>query len=245
MSRSSTATATSFGIWSTGSAKPRGPVSFVWDGENDAGSVVPEGLYRPRIKLRRQHRTIVLPNHVRIDTTPPTVAMTRLAPRVFSPDGDARSDRVVAGYRVDEPSRVSLYVNGVRTVLKKRRATEGTIAWSGRKDGDPLPQGPYSLSLGAADVAGNESRRTRQKVVVIRYVALGRSRVETTPGARFAVLVLTDAARVTWKLGSRTGVARPGTLRLRAPAQPGRFTLTVTANGANARAAVIVRSTAP
>jgi FlgD Ig-like domain len=223
----------------------RGRVSFVWRGEDDAGAVAPEGSYRPRIKLRREHRTIVLPNPVRIDTTPPTVAMTRLAPRVFSPDGDARADRVVAGYRVDEPARVSLYVDGVRTVLKKGRATEGTIAWFGRKDGEPLPQGPYTLRLGAADLAGNESRRTRAKVVVIRYVALGRNRVETTPGTRFAVLVLTDAARVTWKLGARTGVARSGTLRLRAPLQSGRFTLTVTANGAKARAAVIVRSTEP
>ncbi len=225
--------------------RSRGRVSFVWDGRDDAAEFVPEGLYRPRIKLRRQHRTIVLPNPVRIDTTPPTVTMTRLAPRVFSPDGDSRRDRVVVGYRVDEPSRVSLYVNGVRTVLKKGRATEGTIDWFGRKDGEPLPQGRYSLSLGAVDVAGNEGRRTRQKVVVIRYVALGRQRIETAPGARFAVLVLTDAARVTWKLGARTGVARPGTLRLRAPLQTGRFTLTVTANGASARAAVIVRSAAP
>ncbi len=108
-----------------------------------------------------------------------------------------------------------------------------------------MPQGPYSLRLGAVDVAGNEGRPTRSKVVVIRYIALGRSSIVTTPGGRFAVLVLTDAARVTWKLGARTGVARPGTLRLRAPLQPGRFTLTVTANGRSARAAVFVRSPAP
>lgn len=226
-------------------ARARGQVTFVWHGKDDAGEVVREGSFRPRVKLRRQHRTIVLPNPVRIDTTPPTVMITRLAPRVFSPDGDARSDRVVARYRVDEPARVSLYVDGARTVLKKGRAVEGTIDWFGRKDGVPLPRGPYALRLGAADIAGNEGSRTREKVVVIRYVALGRERIETTPGARFAVLVLTDAARVRWKLGARTGLARPGTLKLRAPLQPGRFTLTVTANGSSARAAVVVRSTEP
>ena len=80
---------------------------------------------------------------------------------------------------------------------------------------------------------------------MIRYVALGRSVVVARPGGRFAVLVLSDAARVSWKLGARTGIARPGTLRLRAPLQPGRFTLTVTANGRSARAAVFVRSPAP
>ncbi len=225
-----------------GEPQPRGPVRLVWDGRNDAGAVVPEGSYRPRIKLRRQHRTIVLPNPVRIDTTPPAVAMTYLAPRLFSPDGDGRKDRVAVEYRVDEPARVSLYVDGVRTVLKKGRATEGTIVWSGRNDGEPLPQGAYALSLGAVDLAGNESRKGRARVVVIRYVALGRDRIETTPGGSFAVLVRTDASRVTWQLGARTGIARPGTLRLRAPLQPGRYTLTVSANGSSARAAVIVRS---
>ncbi|MCY7302906.1 MAG: hypothetical protein LH654_07680 [Thermoleophilia bacterium] len=223
----------------------RGAVSFAWDGRADVGTTLPEGQYRPRVKLQRQRRTIVLPNPIRIDATPPVVAMTRLDPRVFSPDGDARSDRVVVGYRVDESARVALYVGGKRAVLKKGRSTEGTIDWFGRSGGEPLPQGPYTLRLGAVDIAGNEGRRTRPKVVVIRYVALGRASIVTAPGGRFAVLVLTDAARVTWKLGARSGIARPGTLRLRAPLQPGRFTLTVTANGRSARAAVFVRSPAP
>jgi len=43
--------------------------------------------------------------------------------------------------------------------------------------------------------------------------------------------VLTDAARFDWVLGARSGVARSGTLVLRAPQRVGRFTLTVTANG--------------
>jgi len=226
-------------------SKQPGQVSFVWNGESDARVPVSEGSYRPRVKLRRQHRTIVLPNPIRVDTTPPVVAMIRLAPRVFSPDGDARSDRVVVGYRVDEPARVSLFVDGQRAVLKKGRRTEGTIDWFGRSGGEPLPQGPYMLRVGAVDVAGNESRPTRSKVVVIRYIALGRSAIVARPGGRFAVLVLSDAARVTWKLGALTGIARPGTLRLRAPLQSGRFTLTVTANGRSARAAVFVRSPAP
>ena len=220
----------------------RGPVAFVWNGRDDAGAVVSEGAYKPRVELERQHRTIVLPNPIRVDVTPPRVTMTRLAPRVFSPDGDRRSDRVVAGYSVDEPARVALYVDDVRAVLKKGRQTEGTIDWFGTRAGEPLPQGPYSVRLGATDLAGNEGPPTRNKTVVIRYVALGRSSIEATPGSRIAVLVLSDAARVTWRLGARTGTARPGTLRLRAPLQPGRFTLTVTANGHSARAAVFVRS---
>jgi hypothetical protein len=223
----------------------RGPVAIVWNGRDDANATVREGTYKPRVRLERQHRTIVLPNPIRVDTTPPRVSMTRLAPRVFSPDGDSRSDRVVVGYRVDEPARVSLFVDGVRAVLKKGRKTEGTIDWFGTRGGKPLPRGTYGLRLAATDIAGNEGRPTRSKVVVIRYVALGRKQIEATPGSRIAVLVVSDAARIGWKLGARAGTARPGTLRLQAPLQPGRFTLTVTANGRSARAAVLVRSTTP
>ena len=223
----------------------RGSVAFTWNGRDDAGATVPEGTYKPRVKLERQHRTIVLPNPIRVDTTPPKVTMTHLAPRVFSPDGDSRSDRVVVGYRVDEPARIALFVDGERAVLKKGQKTTGTIDWFGTPGGVPLPRGAYTLRLAATDVAGNAGRPTRPKVVVIRYVALGRKQIAATPGARFAVLVLTDAGRVTWKLGARTGTARPGTLRLRAPLQPGRFTLTVTANGHSARAAVLVGSSGP
>jgi hypothetical protein len=46
---------------------------------------------------------------------------------------------------------------------------------------------------------------------------------------------------VRWRLGRRSGFAEPGTLRLRAPLQKGRYTLTVTANGRPARAAIYVR----
>ena len=75
---------------------------------------------------------------------------------------------------------------------------------------------------------------------MIRYVALGRKRITVTAGARFPLRVSSDARRVRWTLGGRSGLARPGTLRLRAPLQKGRFTLTVSANGHATRAAVFV-----
>jgi len=74
--------------------------------------------------------------------------------------------------------------------------------------------------------------------------ALARERVETTPGGRFAILVLTQARTVDWRLGGRSGTARPGTLRLRAPVAPGRYTLRVEANGHVRHAAVVVRRAA-
>ena len=135
---------------------PRGPVSFVWNGRSDARvSRLPEGSYRPRVKLRRQHRTIVLPNPIRVDTTPPrrgddAARAAGLLARTATHGATASSSAT----GVDEPARVALYVDGERAVLKKGRKTEGTIDWFGRAAGEPLPQGPYELRLGAVDIAG-------------------------------------------------------------------------------------------
>jgi len=219
----------------------RGRFTTWWDGRDNAGSVVAEGTYRPEVKLREERRTIVLPNPIRVDTTPPAVALVSARPRVFSPDGDGRRDRVAVRYRADGPARVALYVDGVRRVQKRGQQEEGRIDWSGRTNGTSLPSGVYALDLRATDAAGNESEPSRAVDVVIRYVALGRDRILTRSGARFAVLVSSDARRVEWRLGARSGTARPGTLRLLAPLQPGRFTLVVSANGRDARAAVLVR----
>ncbi len=220
----------------------RGSVMFVWNGRDNLGKVVPEGVYRPRIHLARGRRTIVLPNPIRVDTTPPRVELLSLRPRVFSPDGDRRRDRVTGRYRVNEPASVVLYVNGIQRVRNRGKRTHGRVQWFGRIGGSPVPQGVYQLSLGARDVAGNLGVPTAKRDVVVRYVALGRKRIEVAAGGRFAVLALSDAAEIRWRLGGRSGTASPGTLRLRAPLRPGRYTLTVTANGFSDRAAVIVRT---
>jgi hypothetical protein len=224
---------------------PRGRVTMYWNGRDDGASVVPEGTYRPRVHLVAERRTIVMPNPIEVDVTPPVVALVSLAPRVFSPDGDGRADKVVARYRVDERASALLYVDGEQRVRKRGQQKAGRIEWFGLLDGEPESAGVYRISLGAQDPAGNLSRTTAGRTVVIRYVALGRRRIEAAAGGRFAVLVLSDAARVRWRLGARSGVVRPGTLKLVAPLRAGRYTLTVSANGFDARAAVVVREPLP
>jgi len=219
----------------------RGRVTVFWNGRNGSGTVVPEGSYRPRVHLSPDRRTILLPNPIRVDTTPPRVRLLSVRPRVFSPDGDRRRDSVTVRYRVDEPASVLLYVDGIRRVRVRGLHTRGTVVWFGKVDSHALPTGVYRLSLGALDAAGNLGPPTAGHDVLLRYIAIGRRQIDAVAGDRFAVLVLSDAAVIDWRLGARSGTARPGTLRLRAPLVPGRYTLTVTANGHSDRAAVIVR----
>lgn len=224
-----------------GASHPKGRVSIEWDGRDDAGRVLPEGEYRPRVHLRGERQTITLPNPIRIDVTAPVIQDVGVAPRVISPDGDRRADRLTVRYRLNEPGRSELRVNGTRRALTRFPRTEERIVWAGKVKGRPVRQGSYSLQLVAFDPAGNRTAATTAIPVTVRYVALGRNRIQVAAGARFAIRVSTDAERVRWTLGGRSGFAPPGTVRLRAPQQKGRFTLTVSANGHTARAAVFVR----
>jgi len=216
-------------------------VSYVWDGRTTAGHVVAEGTYKPRVHLDRQRRTIVMPNPIRVDTTPPRITSFTARPVVISPDGDGRSDRAKIRYRVDERAAVELYVGGVRALRRLGTRPTGTMDWFGTAGGEPLPAGVYTLRLVARDLAGNLGPRSGSRTVRILFLALGRDRVVTTAGAPFAILAVSQARTLRWQLGKRSGVARPGTLRLRAPDKPGRYVLRVEANGHRARALVVVR----
>ena len=222
----------------------RAPVTYRWDGRDAEGDVVEEGTYRPRVHLDRQRRTIVMPNPIRVDVTPPRIESFTARPLVISPDGDGRSDRAKIRYRVSERATVDLLVDGVRALRRSGTRTTGTMDWFGVAGGEPLPQGRYTLRLVARDLAGNLGPRSGSRTVAIRFLALGRDRVVTTPNARLAILALSQARTLRWTLARRSGVAPPGTLRLRAPAEPGRYVLRVEANGHVERATVVVREAA-
>lgn len=222
----------------------RAAVSYQWDGRDDGGRVVPEGTYRPRVHLDRGRRTIVMYNRIRVDTTPPRIESFTARPLVVSPDGDGRFDRVKIRYRVDERARVDLLVDGARALRRLGTRQSGAMDWFGVADGEEVAEGSHTLRLVARDLAGNLGLRSGSRTVRVRFLALGRERIVTAPGARFALLALSQARTLRWRLGGRTGTLAPGTLRLQAPRSPGRYVLEVEANGRVGRATVIVRKLA-
>lgn len=217
-----------------------GRVELRWDGRDEAGRVVAEGTYRPRVRLPDEKRTFSLPNPIRVDVTPPRVHAA-VEPRLFSPDGDGRNDRIVARYRLSERAHGLLFVNGVREVRTRFQRLEDAMHWFGKRDGRSVPAGPYRIAVGAEDDAGNQAERM-EAIVRIRYVELAREVVRVRVRTRFGVRVTTDARSVRWRFAGGTGRAEPGLLALRAPRRPGRYRLFVEANGHTARAALVVVS---
>ena len=123
----------------------QGPVEIAWDGRDDAGKVLPEGEYKPRIRLRGDRTTYTLPNPMRIDVTPPRLDRVAVVPKAFSPDGDRRGDSVTFRYRLSEPGRGLLFVNGKRRGLTRFPRPGDSIVWYGKVDARALAPGVLPL----------------------------------------------------------------------------------------------------
>ncbi len=219
---------------------PAGPVAVRWDGRDDQGRVVPEGEYRPRVHLSEERRTIVMPNPIEVDVTPPEILAFSVEPRTLSPRVGERNNKVRIAYRAGEEARPLVFVDGERRIRGRQRRVEGGVDWFGLAAGKPLPAGTYRLELAAEDAAGNVGERSGPVEVEIRYVELARNVVRVKAGRRFGVRVRTDADSFGWRFAGGRGTATPGVLVLRAPARAGRYTLFVSVDGHGARARVIV-----
>ena len=220
--------------------EPRGRVSYTWDGRDNLDRVVPQGVYRPRVQLERNGRTIVLPNPIRVDTTAPRIRLVRVFPRVFSPDGDGSADRVTATYSIDERAHATMLVDGRQRVRSKFRQLDGKLVWFGRINGRTVRPGVYEIRVRAIDRAGNRSPRTRAVPVRVRFVELSRERIEVVAGKKFSVRVRTDADTYRWLFAGRRGAGKRQVLVLRAPDEVGSFTLYVTVGSHAAKATVEV-----
>jgi FlgD Ig-like domain len=224
-------------------AAPRGQNVFRWDGRTDGNVIAPDGRYRAELHLARQHRTIILPNLVELDTKPPLVKSVTVNRDVFSPDGDQQADFVRVSYELSKPGHVNLYLGGKRILRTYRHPARGAFSWYGLANGTKLEPGSYTLEVGAVDAAGNSTPtkdRWRERVR-LRYIELASSRITVPRGRRFSIGVSTDAKQYAWRLGDRKSVATGPVLRLLASTRHGRYTLTVSEQGHVSRATVIVR----
>jgi hypothetical protein len=218
----------------------RGPVRLSFNGISPTGLTLPDGVYLPFVHLGSSHRTIGLPNPIRLDTKPPVVQVRQSIHAHISPDGDGRNDVFRILYRVSKPSHGILFVDGRLVEFTYWEPLRGVLVWNGKIDDRLASPGKHVLEISAQDLAGNRAKPFPFAVVTIRYLALGRNRLLVRPGARFSILALTDASTVTWLLHGRHGKLPRGRLHLRAPKRPGLYRLYVQAAGHSAKALIIV-----
>ena len=217
--------------------EPRGVVQFTWNGRGDNGEVVPDGYYRPRVHLASKNRTILLPNPIRMDATPPLIRLASARPRVIAPFAKRRNSVRIL-YQTSEQARAQLYVDGTPKTFVHAFVRVGKIDW-GPRAAQYLSPGPHRLWLRAIDRATNVGRPSRSLTIVVRGVELRPSLVRVKAGRRFGFRVL-NAERYVVQLGSLRRAHRGPLLVLRAPQQPGRYVLRVSAGTHVARAIVVV-----
>ena len=221
---------------------------FAWDGRDASGRIVADGVYRARITLRDEGRTITFPDEIRVDATPPEVEDVKPRHAVFSPDGDGHVDHASLLYRFSEPAYPVLYVDGHALPHGHSKRPVDAYQWYGRG----VRPGTHRLALAAQDLAGNLGGSTRELTFRIRYVELSQRRYRVVGGHRLRIRVSTDATAIRYVLAGQgrrlpgrimiTGAGGPvRAFALRVPRRAGRYRLTVTANGWSTRALVLVR----
>jgi hypothetical protein len=142
---------------------PAGRVVVTWDGRDDSGQVVPDGAYRLRLRLLDERRTIEVPESVNVDTAAPRVRLGSVSPTELAP-----GDRLEVDYRIDEPARVALVVDGERIPRGGfRRPGARMLVWRGLVDGRLLSAGPHAVALEAEDRAGNVSAPTQPETILV------------------------------------------------------------------------------
>jgi hypothetical protein len=214
---------------------------FTWDGRDDSGAIVPEASYQPRVEFGRDRRAIDLPNAIRVDTTPPRIRLVSVEPRTISPDDDGRRDRVRLVYRQSERAQPLLIVDGRVRVRVKSAKLEGKLDWYGKVRRKRVEPGVYRLRLTTRDLAGNLAVAAPTFRIHVRFVEVRPRVLRVRPGAIFRLRISTDALRVRWRIGARTGTATPPVLRLRAPTRPGRHLVVVGYGGDATDMHVVVR----
>jgi flagellar hook assembly protein FlgD len=135
-----------------------------WNGRDDTGRRVPDGIYRYRVNLQDQGRAVLLPRGVRIDTSRPRPRVQRIGGDNTRRDILPRSDGKPLTIRFYNPSRSSptevlIYRTQPHPQLVHSEtvpAGRRTTTWDGKDaSGAGLEPGTYVVALRTRDLAGN------------------------------------------------------------------------------------------
>jgi hypothetical protein len=136
-----------------------------WDGRRDDGLRAPDGLYRVRVGLRHQGRSVMLPHGIRLDTVPPRLRVVGIGPgqsKVPVPELLPRPSGGPVVARFSGPTRHAEAL--VYRTSPLRRTPVAHLAvdaknhlaeWDGTAQGKRVRPGTYLVVVLARDQAGN------------------------------------------------------------------------------------------
>jgi FlgD Ig-like domain len=138
---------------------------FLWDGRDDEGRPVPDGVYRMRVVRRQEGRVIDSVKRIRVDRQPPRVALRSAEPGVIAPGEPGQAPEVELRY--DGPPNEAPEFRVFRTddrdqpyVVRRFRGEGRRGVWRGEvaagpERTKPAPDGDYAFTVTVRDKAGN------------------------------------------------------------------------------------------
>ncbi|MBJ7470741.1 MAG: hypothetical protein JHD16_05540 [Solirubrobacteraceae bacterium] len=204
-----------------------------WDGADDAGRAVPDGLYRVQVVLQEAGRSVQLPFTFEKDTTPPQPKLLSIGPEKTGdrprPELLPRADRKPAVVRFRAVGR-SRMITVFRTDLVRPRVVlevpivddTGKWEWDGTVDDKPVAQGTYVVAVSAKDRVGNTGWSTGsadpvaafgQRLkgrggITVRYLAAQSPQAAVPAAERAEIGVISAGKQYRWNI-RRVGESRP------------------------------------
>jgi flagellar hook assembly protein FlgD/outer membrane protein OmpA-like peptidoglycan-associated protein len=146
------------------------PEATAFDGMNDSGTVLAEGSYNAELSVlyTNGNNPVAKTESFAVDLTPPSVAL-RTNPRIISPNGDGRQDRLEIFQEASNEEIWNATVTDLEGNLVRNVSWRGTpdqaVNWDGLDDlGTLVPNGNYVYTLSARDRGGNYSEAVSESI---------------------------------------------------------------------------------
>jgi hypothetical protein len=243
---------------------------FGWDGRDDDGEVVPDGVYRMRVVRRKEGRRLDSFKEIVVDTAAPDVALRSATPGIVDPS-NGRPVNVTVAYRgptTPHPEfRVWRTDDGPPRIVRRFRGDDTRSGvWNGRTiSGDYAVDGDYAFQVRVRDRAGNEAlappgtpsaaTAIPDTGAAVRRLTLEGPGGVVAAGSRARLRVGPDPRPFAWELtrlgaagkvlerGKRRGEALP--VRLSDDARSGAYVVRVRSRGRTASWPLVVAGLPP
>jgi outer membrane protein OmpA-like peptidoglycan-associated protein len=160
--------------------------AYAWDGKDDDGKLMTEGMYRAEITVSTEsgEKKVFTSNYFNLDNSPPELALT-LEPLPFSPDGDGVADTLNLTLTVNDISPAESWNVKIRDenkklfhTLKGKDTVPAQKTWNGYSaNGTQVKSSStYTAEFSVIDKAGNSASTKEDLPIDILTFKVGSKR---------------------------------------------------------------------